>query len=113
MTKFNWDWCMGAAAIENKMNLIHYAINKGATEWNWGLRNAASRGNLELCKFFIRNGATDFPFAFLESCKKGYIEIINYILTLNEITMQTINEGVSLAIKHNFLGIKNTAIFTD
>ena len=111
MKSFNWDWCMGAATIENRIDLIHYAINQGATEWNWGLRNAVSRGNLELCKFFVRNGATDFPFAFLESCKKGYVDIINYILGKNEITIETINEGVSLAIKNDFLGIKNTVLF--
>ena len=89
--KFYIDMVLGLACKVNDINLVNFAINKGADWFNIGLTEACRMGYKELVYLMISPpsitpgvGAKDWHSGLSAACEGGKREIVDIIISLTE-----------------------------
>ena len=72
------------ACSEGDIELVNYAISKGANDWNGVFKEACKGGNIEIVKLMISKGVepTYFGVGLNLACYKGHREIIDLMISI-------------------------------
>ena len=72
------------ACREGDIELVNYAISKGANDWNGVFKEACKGGNIEIVKLMISKGVepTYFGVGLNLACYKGHREIIDLMISI-------------------------------
>jgi len=70
---------------------------KNSENINFGLIEACKVGNISLVRKLFEFGANNVQMGFATACEKGHNEIINFLLAMEKININAINNGLLIA----------------
>lgn len=78
----DWNPALYGACQCGHMDLVKFAISKGATDWNQGLSEAAFGNHMEIVQFMINCGATKLECGLWGASSGGSsLELVEYIIS--------------------------------
>ena len=70
------------ACSEGDIELVNYAISKGADDWNEGCEEACRKGHKEIAELMLSKGANRIICGLYIGCYKGHREIIELMFSI-------------------------------
>lgn len=89
---------MHDAALDGNLDIINYALSRGADDYNTSLTAAAESGNQTIIDMMIKLGANDFNMGLMGAAKGGHIDIVQQMINHGG---DDVNLALSAAVESN------------